>query len=205
MSPLLTSFAGASARGYGFGAGSSPATFELISTTLIASTTTSVNITAIPSTYTHLQLRVVGRSAYTGTFGQVDLTIGINNDASANPYSYHVYRGDGTSFYVAQSQSNSVASVGVLATSWTSVGSNIFAATIIDILDYTNTNKHKTMRGFTGFHSPASAANNGKAIALYSASDNAITTAISSLQISDGGSGGFVAGTRISLYGIKGA
>jgi hypothetical protein len=68
--------------------------------------------------------------------------------------------------------------------------------TIIDILDYTNTNKNKTMRSISGFDR-----NGGGTVGIWSVLYSTNTNAITSLILSGGGS--YIAnGSRFDLYGI---
>jgi hypothetical protein len=74
---------------------------------------------------------------------------------------------------------------------------SIFAGTIIDVLDYANTNKYKTLRGLTGYNSNASTDS------IDFASGNwRNTAAITSITISPI-SGSWAQYSQISLYGIK--
>ena len=151
----------------------------------LGSTTTEVILSNIPQTFTHLQLRCFAKSAFSGVAW---LYLNINGSGS---YISHSLRGDGSS--------TSSFSDGASALGFMSVGStpNIFGVAIIDILDYTNTNKNKVCRSITGFD-----ANGSGAVGIRSSLRTDSAPAVTSLFINDGGGGGWLAGSRFDLYGI---
>jgi hypothetical protein len=102
--------------------------------------------------------------------------------------------GNGASTSASGNASNSIAYV--LNTSGTTT-SNIFVANIVDILDYTNTNKYKTLRSLSGGDY-----NGSGAIALTS-SVWLNTAAITTITISTGGYGDLLQYSSFALYGIK--
>ena len=104
----------------------------------------TISFTSIPSTFKHLQVRGISRA----TSGNQYLKVQLNNDTAAN-YTYHEIFGTGASV----GADKATAQTGALAMSSVagSVGSGFFAAIIIDLLDYTNTNKYKTLRDLDGF------------------------------------------------------
>jgi hypothetical protein len=169
--------------------GSGAGAMELIGTTLVGSTTGSVTFSSIPQTYKHLQLRWAGRDASNSG----DSYIRFNAD-SGNNYSAHRIAGGTGSVSSSVVVPASTIYVGVMANS--SDASNVFAAGVTDILDYSSTSKNKTARAFTGTYG-ANIFVMLRSGAWYN------TTAISSLEFISGGSG-WVSGSRISLYGIKG-
>lgn len=188
--PLISTFAGAALRPFGFtsGAGEPPAAFELISTQLLSSTIASVSFTSLPSNYKHLQLRIVGRqnSSYSYPTGQII----FNSDSGAN-YAWHRLQGAG----------GSLGSVGVASQNNMNFGmfddaastANAYAATIVDILDAFSTNKYKTIKTLGGNAEPRVDMRSGLWLS---------SSAISSITIT--GDGSWVSGSRFSLYGVKG-
>ena len=68
--------------------------YESIATFTLGSSTT-VTFSSIPSTYKHLQIRYLARSARTGAATD-DLAIRLNSDSGAN-YARHRLFGDGAS------------------------------------------------------------------------------------------------------------
>jgi hypothetical protein len=75
---------------------------------------------------------------------------------------------------------------------------NIFGAMIVDILDYTNGNKTRTIAGISG------ADRNGAGFVALTSGHYSNTTAVSSINITAFGGSSYIAGTSIALYGIKG-
>lgn len=170
----------------GAGAASVPA-YELISTTILSAFSTSVTLSSIPSGYKHLQVRT---TLYNGNSnGLVRMT--VNGDNTAANYRSHRMYGN----------SSSVQSTTYTGNPWMyitdlSANASTFAPGIIDILDYGSTAKNKTVRGFSGFF-------NASDVSLYSGLWMS-TAAVTSLTFTDNGGYRFDAGSRFSLYGIKG-
>lgn len=150
---------------------------------------------SIPSTFTHLQLRVFGRATFNngGFNGSVYLTF---NGSSANYGQRHTLSGNGSSASsFAGTSSNQIALIGVVSDAG-SIANN-YGCAIIDILDYANTNKNKTVRVIGG------ADNNGTAnFGAVSLGSQAWldTAAITSIQV--GTDATFAANSHIALYGI---
>jgi hypothetical protein len=171
---------------------------ELISSTILTGTQTSITFSSIPSTYRHLQVRYTMRSALAST-GCDQLYFRFNG-ISSSVYSWHELEGAGSA----------VGSTGAATQPQMVVGNNggvprnsntagIFSAGVVNILDYAQTSKFKTMRTLAGVHIPSNTTSVYMDSGLYQQ-----TTAISSLTITDSNGAGFVSGTRVSLYGIKG-
>ena len=169
--------------------------YESIATVTVGSGGTStITFSSIPATYTHLQIRWISRNT---SSGNNNLNMVINNDTTTN-YTYHALEANGTSAgaYGEGKVRAEAIQVGMQATA--SNSSSIFGAGIIDILDYTNTNKYKTTRCFTGFD-----ANGSGAFRLNSHLWNS-TSAINELDFTNS-TGSFVQYTQVALYGIKGS
>lgn len=171
--------------------GGAAGSYELISTTLISSSTASVTFSSIPSTYKHLQLRYVARCDLAAENNDV-FRIRFNGDTGAN-YNAHTLDGNGTS--VSSSYSSSYIRAGYLPAATSTA--NAFAAGVLDILDYTNTSKYKTTRGLNG--QPVAYLRVGLESGLWRNS-----AAISSFVLNSMNDANFIAGSRFSLYGIKG-
>ena len=105
----------------------------------------NVEFTSIPSTYTHLQIRGIARGTRTEVNSGIDIT--FNSDTGSN-YSYHALYGNATSAlaYAYANQTN-IYSGGILAAS---SSANSFSPLIIDIVDYKNTSKYKTLKILCG-------------------------------------------------------
>ena len=74
---------------------------------------------------------------------------------------------------------------------------NTFGPMILDILDYTNTNKYKTVRSLSGFDS-----NGAGKVDFFSGFYFLNTNAITQIDITGGG-GTFAQYSHFALYGIK--
>ena len=153
----------------------------------------SVTFSSIPQTFTHLQVRVFMRDAQ--TFGTYDnLYYRLNGDAGSN-YSNHRLLGDGTSAYSYNYTSQTFVATGTNP----SINStaNVFGVSIIDFLDYTNTNKYKTSRSISGFDG------NGSGFVSLDSGLWMSTSAITSILLGGQNSGATpVQYTRVDLYGI---
>jgi hypothetical protein len=165
--------------------------YELISSTILTSTASSVTFSSIPSTYKHLQLRCTVRGINGATFPE--LRIQLNGDTASN-YSYHDLRGTGSA--VASSSSSSVAYMRMGSASKTATTSSFYAM-VCDILDYGNTSKNKTLRALGGHTSDGY-----DDIRLASGSWGS-TSAVSSINLFPAAND-FAVGSRFSLYGVKG-
>jgi hypothetical protein len=123
--------------------------FQSIQTVTVGSTAqSSISFTSIPSTFKHLQIRGIGRDNRPSTW--IDgCYISFNGDTTGSNYYYHQMLGNGTSalaFHGAGATGYGLPNGLISATNST----NSFGANIIDILDYTNTNKNTTVRVLTG-------------------------------------------------------
>lgn len=166
-----------------------PPSYDSIATVIVGSGgSSSVTFSSIPSTYTDLQVRCLTKSnAGSGTFDIVEMTIN-GNSLTKNHYLY----GDGANASAGLGGNNSVMNVPTQSVS------NIFGVGIIDILDYKDTNKNKTVRTLTG------ADRNGSGVlVLYSNLYAVNTNAITSLSFSISGQN-IAQYSKFALYGIKG-
>ena len=163
----------------------------------IASTTLSsagnITFSSIPQTFTHLQLRLSNAFANANTL----FFIGIqaNGDTGAN-YAYHRLFGQGSS---ASSNGGGSTDFGFMIYGGGSKSvstSTSPSVAIMDILDYTNTNKNKTSRCIYGQDANGSG-EVGLASGLWMN-----TAAITSLVIYGYGNT-LATGTRVDLYGIS--
>lgn len=188
--PLLTEFAGIGLTNYGFSRGGAAGNaLELISTQLLSSTTSTVTFSGIPSTFKHLQVRITARQDTSYTVSS--LLMRLNSDSGSN-YSWHRLQAGGGSVSSGAFTSQSQMGIGVSTDAGST--SNAFGGFIVDILDYANTNKNKTVRTLGGF-AVSSNVIELKSGAWYN------TSAVNALSFT--GDGSYVAGSRFSLYGVK--
>lgn len=176
------------------------ASYELITSTVLSSSAASVTFSSLGTTaaaYKHLQIRYTARSnravAYPDT-----VSMQINGDTNVSNYRWHLIGGDSGSVSAYNGQLNPAGAFIGAAAGGTSTA-NAFAANIIDILDFSSS-KNKTIRTLGG--SSASTGYNNE-VRLYS-SLWLSTAAITSLVITINSSNTLVAGSRFSLYGLRG-
>jgi hypothetical protein len=187
MSPILGTVA-SQFSGKSFGS------FESIATaTWTGGTYAPIVFTSIPQTFKHLQVRYICRDVGSSGFGNGG--IAFNSSSGVNSAS-HILKGDGSSATAAADSGNSYFMYGLLG-AMNSTGAGTFATGIIDILDYTNTSKNKTIRAFSGGD------NNGSGTVQLTSGLTASTTAISSITFYTP-SNGWANNTQFALYGIKG-
>ena len=170
-----------------------PSDYESIATTTVgAGGSSTISFTSIPSTYTHLQIRVFARDSRAVAFD--NLLLQINTDTGSN-YADHFLYGDGGGSVIS---GNSVSDTSIRSGTMTGASSsaNIFGANIIDILDYASTNKYKTIRALSG----ADANGSGQTVLRSGLWLN--TNAITTLTFTPGG-GNFTQYSSFALYGIN--
>ena len=161
--------------------------YDSIATYTTTSTDTSVVFSSIPSTYTHLQIRVSARAGIDD-----DLRFRLNGDTGGN-YSRHLIYGNGTAVGTGSGLSSSVGSIGAINNT-----ANVFSVGVLDILDYTNTNKYTTSRSLNGYDA------NGSGYAMLYSTAWMNTAAVTSITVFPQSSS-FQQYSSIALYGIKGA
>ena len=187
MAPILGIWASSKAVATDTGA-----MFPLQVVTVGPAGASSVEFTNIPSTYSHLQLRVLSQqNASLSDYGNIRVV--ANSDSGSN-YSNHVLVGNGSGAFASATTSTTRVNSGY---SYLTSGST-FGATVLDVLDYANTNKYKTFRSLGGTDW-----NGGGGVAIFSGLWMS-TSAITSLTIT-GANGNFTQYSQFALYGVKGA
>lgn len=164
--------------------------FDLLESETLSSSA-AVSFTGLDtyaSTYKHLQLRMIVRTARSANNDQ--LIIRFNGDTGTN-YTYHEVYGNGTSVvaYAAGASQNEIRVRSVE----TEQNANGFTAIVFDLLDAYSTDKYTTARWLTG----AAGINN---VAL-SSGLWLNTAALTSMSIT--GISNLAADSRLSLYGVK--
>ena len=185
-----------------------PTDFESIATVTVGSGgAANVEFTSIPGTYAHLQLRAFGQTNR-ATYGFDSMRVqfnGVSGASGGSGYTRHGITGDGSS--VSAFGADSSGSNNDCQFAWalgTTTGSS-WGAGIIDILDYTNTNKYKTIRSLGGTDLNGTVGGLGGFVGLGSNLFLPNTNAITSIKLIP-----FVGSTisqysHFALYGIKGA
>lgn len=169
---------------------------HIASSVVTGSSTPSLDFNSIPQTFTHLQARAsIRMQASQGV--PYDLTITVNG-ATPTQFAFHRLSSDGNSASNA-SYINDVLFRVPLVVPNAFHTANIFGSSIIDILDYTNTSKGKTLRAVGGQDVNGGTQPNAGWISLTSSMWSG-TSAITSLSFASFGN--FAIGSRIDLYGI---
>ncbi len=173
--------------------------YESIATTTVGSGgSASITFSSIPSTYTHLQVRGILQSAR-ATFSRDEYKIRINSD-TGNNYAWHNMYGSGTGSVSAGNESNVSYILGQDV-----VGSNgWWGATVVDFLDYTNTNKNKTVRILAALDTNGAAVSGFNGAMTFSSGLWRNTSAITSITFT-ATNVNWNQYTQLALYGIKGA
>ena len=177
-----------------FAGGAAPTSYESIATTTVGSGgTATITFSSIPATYTHLQIRGIGRSTTANT-GVDNVYVTVNSDSGAN-YARHHIIGNGTTASASAASSTNQAVLGDIARNNNTSG--MFGAFVIDILDYANTNKYKTVRSILGYEQNTS----DGGVNLNSGNWRS-TSAITSIKLYPA-SGNFNQYSSFALYGVK--
>jgi hypothetical protein len=157
----------------------------------VGAAASSVTFTNIPGTYSHLQIRMIG-SMTSG--GPDDCRIQFNSD-TGNNYARHYIVGSGSA---ASASGTATTSFGIISANMLPSTASTFGAAVIDILDYANTNKYKTMRALGGYDA------NGSGYVGLSSTLWQNTNAITSVKLYPTSST-FPQYSQFSLFGIKAA
>jgi hypothetical protein len=173
----------------GAGGGLALSDFELISSTILGSATSSItfDVSTLASTYKHLQIRMLARKD--GANGQITMTM----NGSGLSYG-HELTGTGSSVISSAQSGNATIGVGLYTSPF--LASN-FGVTLLDLLDPFSSTKNKTVRILGGYVDPVESR-----IWLRSGLWNSTAT-VTSIVINSTATN-FTSGSRFSLYGIKG-
>jgi hypothetical protein len=169
--------------------------YDSIATVTATGSETSINFTSIPSTYTHLQVRVIARQS-SGTLTVPALKMRFNGDATGANYTYHILSGNGTA--ASSSGFTAMGEIQLYAFAGNSSTASMFGAGVTDILDYASTSKNKTVRSIGGTDQ------NGSGLSQFISNGWLQTTAISSIEIYGSQTNSFASGSSFALYGVKG-
>jgi hypothetical protein len=172
------------------GNGAAANSYESIATVTVgAGGSSTISFTSIPSTYKHLQIRLFGRQD-TGGFDQAHLQF---NSDTGNNYATHNLNGNGST--AGAGATTSTNKISISAFPGPNQTSSVFAGSVVDILDYTNTSKYKTTRALSGVDA------NGSGYVWFASGLWQNTNAVSSITLVCGGN--FVQYTSAALYGVK--
>jgi hypothetical protein len=197
--PIIAGRASA-AYGSGFGKGATGDIYagpfgaydSLASVTVPSGGVASVTFSGIPSGYKHLQIRAIIKAAPTATDAAYDLLGRFNGDTNVNNSSLHYMGGNGSNLIVGYT-----GNLGILGSATGSTSTSVFNANIIDILDYTNTNKFKTVRAVYGYDA------NGSGFVIMGSALWRNTAAINSIEFVFRTGPSFAEYSSFALYGVK--
>jgi len=172
--------------------------YDALATVTLSAATSTITFAGIPSGYKHLQLRYCVQDNR-GTFNDSLLLVRVNSDSGSN-YAIHYVRGNGSTTE-ATGNANQTGWNNLVTTA--SAASNNLAVGVMDILDYANTNKNKTMRLLSGFDNNNSGTGSVGLIYLYSGLWMNYVDAITSISISSNLGSALNQHTTFALYGVK--
>lgn len=175
--------------------GAAPAVgdYESIQTVTVgAGGSSAITFSSIPSTYKHLQVRYIARSAVADVSDNIWSR--FNSDTGSN-YTFHLLEGTGSAAAAGSGINQTRNLFGRCAGN--TAGSNIFGAAVIDILDYKDTNRFKTIRNLAGDDR-----NGGGSIRFESGLWRS-TAAVDTLTITTNAFGNFLQYSHFALYGVK--
>jgi len=161
---------------------------SIATVTVGAGGASSIDFTSIPSTYQHLQIRSLSLQSSANQ----DIQMQFNAD-TGNNYSLHYLYGQG-----ASALSASGANTPFIYVAFNAGDTTYPVASVVDILDYKDTNKYKTTRTLSGFDR-----NGPGGYIIFNSGNWRNTAAISSVKIYPS-AGNFNQYTQFALYGIKG-
>jgi hypothetical protein len=172
-----------------------PTTYQLISSTTLSTSSASVSLSSIPSTYTDLVVRITGRSSNSGS---INNNINMTYNSSSGSYSVTTLVGEVAGFPSSGRSSNASANFFAGNVSGSTATANTFGSTEIYIPSYTVSQNRPSS------HSSVSESNdvNGPTI-FANAGLRSNTTAVSSIEFTLSGGNSYAAGSSFDLYGIK--
>lgn len=157
----------------------------------------SVSFTNIPNTYSHLQIRAyLKTTTNSNSDGNGYYRVGNGSVDTGSNYDVHYLQGNGTTASSGSGINSSYFTYG-FAPGTNSNNTNTFAPYIIDILDYANTNKFKTVRHLEGYDL------NGVEGSVWLRSG--LWRSTSAINIITFSNTTYAQYSQFALYGIKGA
>lgn len=154
-----------------------------------------VTFNNIPSNFSHLQIRCFQRG--TRSFNAEQLYIRFNGDGG-NTYSYHYFYTPGSGVSAFGIGNTNVIFVGEFPAALESA--NIYSVAIVDIFDYSNTTKAKTLKSIHGYDNNNGTRNQNAWLGSGTWNNLAAINSITILS-----NGPFSSDSRFSLYGIPNA
>jgi hypothetical protein len=181
------------------GAGGVQGDYELIESAILVSNQSSVtfsNLGNYASTYKHLQIRYASRG--TTAANSVSNRMHMNNIGGASGTSYALHGLGGSTNVFSYGFANERSLLCGLSAG-ANQATNVFGSGVVDILDYSSSTKNTTVRALSGV---SSGVNTSSEVVINGGLFNN-TAAVTEITITPD-SGNLVAGSRFSLYGIRG-
>lgn len=202
MSPILDSIGSVKAFGWGSFAATNPVgSYDSLATITLSTSTTSVTISGIPQAgYQHLQLRSIARTDRSG-FSIDGIIVQFNNDTGSN-YAMHQMNGDGTTVNANGLISSNLQHV--LGATGASAIANNFGVSVMNILNYTDTSKYKTLRFIGGHDNNTSSPDTEYGFAAMGSILWMNTSSITSIRFTPRVGTNFQRYSQFNLYGIRG-
>ena len=174
--------------------------YDSIATATVGSGGTgTITFSSIPATYTHLQIRLIGRT--NRSTAAIDaLNMRFNSDTGSNYVTNHYIQGNGSAVYAGANTSGTLMTIYRLTADGAPTLTSSFGTSVIDILDYANTNKYKTLRALGGQDMNTVS---GEVFIVSAAWMS--TSAVTSITITPNTGTLFNEYSQFALYGIKGA
>jgi hypothetical protein len=175
--------------------------FESIATVTVGGGgAASAEFTSIPATYTHLQIRGINQSNR-ATYSRDEFQMTVNSDTGAN-YSWHNLIGTGS----AAGSGNGASASYILGQDCVGTGNgNWWGSFVLDILDYKNTNKYKTVRYIAGLDTNDAGVSGFNGAVSLGSGNWRNTNAITSIKFIPTSGTLWNQYSSFALYGIKGA
>ena len=178
------------------GAAAAAGDYESIATYEVGSGgSATVQFTSIGTDWTHLQIRGIVRKAF--STGTTAFKANFNSDTGMN-YTNHQLYGNGSSAGADGNATGTYSNMPYFAIA-PQQSDTAYGAFVVDILDYRNTNKYKTIRSFAGYET------NSVGFINLASSLWLSTSAITSITLATYASGNIDQYSHFALYGIKGA
>jgi hypothetical protein len=174
--------------------GAGATSFDLIGTTILSGSAKNIILSGWGSEYKHIQIR--GTVRKDGTTGDV-VRVYING-VTALDYTTHTLRGYGSGNSVTYND-GTMRLNGLGVRNYTGSNDGSYGAMVSDILDVTNTSKVPVVRTLFGAADPNHGYSTNLATGIYYGSSGAVTSVTMNMWDNN-----FAAGTRFSVYGIRG-
>ena len=166
-----------------------PSTYEPIATTTLGSSSSTIDFTSIPTTYTDLVVVLYSKSANSINNDGINMTVGNGTLDTGSNYSATILYNSGGGIYSFRFSNSTSCEIGLIHSQW-STGT-------FYLQNYSNTSTYKSFLGQTG--SSAGTTDIRRTVGLWRS-----TAAINTIRLQHGGQQ-FITGTKCTIFGIKAA